>query len=148
MGPRTSGALVSLWTHLPSASTHPRVALWLLPARALDVHSLSGPGIPSPSQPTPWGLLCGSPQRRPEKLCAGLNGGQLHGGVYMCWACNKGLTVTPAGRADLHFHGGLRGTQSFNGKAEKGVPTVYVCGGKPLRAQSQQPSLWGPLGQF
>lgn len=25
---------------------------------------------------------------------------------------------------------------------------MYVCGGKPLRAQSQQPSLWGPLGQF
>lgn len=84
VGPRTSGAPVSLWTHLPSASTHPRVALWLLPARALDVHSLSGPGIPSPSQPTPWGLLCCSPRRRPEKLCAGPNGGQLHGGVYMC----------------------------------------------------------------
>lgn len=64
MGPRTSGAPGPLWTHLPSVSMHPRVVLWLLPARALEVHSLSGPGIPSPSQLAPSGLLGDSPQRR------------------------------------------------------------------------------------
>lgn len=63
MGPRTSGAPVLLWTHLPSVSTHPHDVLWLLPARALEVHSLSGPGIPSPSQPDPWGLLGDSPRK-------------------------------------------------------------------------------------
>ena len=64
MGPRTSGAPVPLWRHLPSVSMHPCVMPWLLPARALEVHSLSGPGIPPPSQLAPWGLLGGSPRRQ------------------------------------------------------------------------------------
>lgn len=78
-----------LWGPSPHLDTpplslhmHPRVTLWLL----------WGPGRPQPLRtrnpislrPAPRVYSMAAPEGG-LKLCAGLNGGQLHGGVCVCW---------------------------------------------------------------